>query len=209
MSTALYQYLYLKEEDGGLPSWAAIAGDDAYGKGTAGGRILTTYSGRNLDARKDSFKFYISPPRITMEKTFGILVSRWGIVWSPPGCSLGRATRIIIACATLHIFLIYERCTGTGDIADLEFDMPGPDEDSSVEGEPQVHLQDYLHTDSEVARHVHPGSSTISDNLARQLHVLGLQRPACRGKVNTSLCVSDVITDAVQRQLLKHAPLRN
>jgi hypothetical protein len=66
-STALFEHLLRSEEDGGLPSWAAVAADDAYGNGSAGGRIITSYSGRNLDVERDSFNFYLSSLRIIVE----------------------------------------------------------------------------------------------------------------------------------------------
>jgi DDE superfamily endonuclease len=76
--TALFDHLSRREEDGGLPSWAAVAADDAYGNGSAGGRIRTPYSGRNLDVEKDSCNFYLSSLRIVVEQVFGVIVSRWG-----------------------------------------------------------------------------------------------------------------------------------
>jgi DDE superfamily endonuclease len=82
-STVLYDHLSVSENDGGLPSWAVVAADDAYGNGSAGGRIITPFSGRNLDTEKDSFNFYLSSIRITVEQVFGVIVSRWGILWSP------------------------------------------------------------------------------------------------------------------------------
>jgi DDE superfamily endonuclease len=39
--TSIHSHLSKKEEDGGLPSWARVAADNAYGNGAAGGRVLT------------------------------------------------------------------------------------------------------------------------------------------------------------------------
>jgi hypothetical protein len=41
LSSSLHAHLLKKEEDGGLPSWACVAADNAYGNGAAGGRVLT------------------------------------------------------------------------------------------------------------------------------------------------------------------------
>jgi hypothetical protein len=175
-STALYDHLSKSEADGGLPSWAVIAADDAYGNGCAGGRIVTPYSGRNLDKVKDSFNYYISSLRITVEQVFGVIVSRWGILWSPLRCSLARPTRIIVVCAKLRNYII-DQGIGRGDNLDFN-DIPGPDLDNNVQGEPEIFLQDYLHLDGEVARHIRQGSGTLRYELVNQLRTLSLRRPA-------------------------------
>jgi DDE superfamily endonuclease len=169
----------MMEKDGGLPSWAVVAADDAYGNGCAGGRIITPYIGRNLDSTKESFNYYLSSLRITVEQVFGVIVSRWGILWSPLRCSLRRATRIVVVCAKLHNFITDARSQGGSDTLDFN-DIPGPDMDNNVQGEPQVFLQDYCHVDGEVARRVRQGSGAVRGELVHQLHVLGLQRPARR-----------------------------
>jgi hypothetical protein len=79
-STALHDHLMMLEEDGGLPSWAVVAADDAHENGSAGGRIITPYSWRNLDNSKDSFNYFLSSLRITVEQVFGVIVSRRGIL---------------------------------------------------------------------------------------------------------------------------------
>jgi DDE superfamily endonuclease len=169
------------DQDGGLPSWAAVAADDAYGNGSAGGRIITPYSGRNLDVGKDCFNFYLSSLRIVVEHVVGIIVSMWGILWSPLMCSLAKATKIIIVCVTLHIFILDERARRLGGDVDMEFDIPGPGPDNNVQGDAEVFLQDHLHMDTEASRHVRQGLGTRRDELAHQLYALGLQRPARRG----------------------------
>jgi hypothetical protein len=44
-------YLLKTEHGGGLPGWATVAADNAYGNGSAGGRILTPYSGSDVSTR--------------------------------------------------------------------------------------------------------------------------------------------------------------
>jgi DDE superfamily endonuclease len=162
-STALFEHLLRPEEDGGLPKWAAIAADDAYGNGSAGGRIVTPYSGRNLDVKKDSFNFYLSSLRIVVEQVFGVIVSRWGILWSPLRCSLEKSTKIIVVCAKLHNFILDERAKNLGVDSGVEFEVPGPDPDNDVQGDAEVYLQDLLHMEPDVSRHVRQGSTTRRD----------------------------------------------
>jgi hypothetical protein len=52
------------------------AADDAYGNRV---RILTPYDGRGLTRTEDTFKFFLSSCRITVEQTFGIIVDRFGV----------------------------------------------------------------------------------------------------------------------------------
>jgi hypothetical protein len=59
----------------GLPEGFWIAGDEAY---AASDYMITPYSGKQLDSRKDSFNFYQSSTRITIERAFGCLVARCG-----------------------------------------------------------------------------------------------------------------------------------
>ena len=79
------------------PFW--IAGDAAY---RAGVFMVVPWPGRNLEKWKDSFNFWHSNARITIECAFGILTSRWGIFWRPLNCSIVLATRIVYACMILH-----------------------------------------------------------------------------------------------------------
>lgn len=62
--------------NGKMPCWARIAADDAY---VNGNHILTPYSAHNLSQKQKSFKFYLSSRRITVEKAFGIPVTRFEI----------------------------------------------------------------------------------------------------------------------------------
>jgi hypothetical protein len=86
---------------------------------------------------------------------------------------------LLVVCAKLHNYIIDQRI-GRGDNLDFN-DIPGPDPDNNVQGEPEVFLRDYLHLDREVARHIRQGSGTLRDELANQLRILGLQRPGRQG----------------------------
>jgi hypothetical protein len=180
-STALFDHPLRSEEDGGLPSWSAVAADDAYGNVSAGGRIITPYSGRSLDVERDRFDFYLSSSRIFLEQIFDVIVSRWGILWSPLRYSLEKSTKIVIVCAKLHDFILDERAKNMRTDSDTEFEVPGPDPDNDVQGNAELYLQDLLHVEPEVSRHVRRGSSTTRDELAHQLYTLGLRCPAQRG----------------------------
>jgi len=86
------------------PYW--IAGDNAY---RASEFMVVPWPGRNLDTAKDSFNFWHSNSRITIEGAFGILTQRWGIFWRPIPCSIKLATKIVVACMTLHNLCMDDR----------------------------------------------------------------------------------------------------
>lgn len=69
--------------------------------------VIVPYPGVNLyitDPSKESFNFWHSQIRITIERCFGILVRRWGILWSPLEFSLDNIFAVIHACCRLHNF---------------------------------------------------------------------------------------------------------
>ena len=86
------------------PYW--IAADNAY---RASEFIVVPWPGRNLDVAKDSFNFWLSNSRITIEGAFGILTQRWGIFWRPLPCTLDLSIWIIGTCILLHNLCIDAR----------------------------------------------------------------------------------------------------
>jgi len=85
------------------PFW--IAGDEAY---AASGSLLTPWSGRNLETYKDSFNFHLSSLRVHIEQTFGIFVSRWGILWRELQVEYNRIGPLVNCLARLHNFCIQD-----------------------------------------------------------------------------------------------------
>jgi hypothetical protein len=180
LSTSLHGHLLKKEEDGGLPSWARVAADNAYGNGVAGGRVLTPYAGR-LMKRQDSFNYYLSSLRILVEQVFGVVVGRFGVLWSPMRCTIVKAARIVVVCCRLNNFIIEERVRREGANIDHGAGAPvGSDPDNHVLGAPDVFSQDDLHCEPEVARHVRQGDGAVRESMADFLELSGLVRPSRR-----------------------------
>ena len=82
-----------------------LLGDAAY-RGIQ--HILTPFIG-NQTADESVFSFYHSSLRMCVECSFGILVSRWGILWKPLKVSLRQAPKIVGTCMCLHNVMM-DRC---------------------------------------------------------------------------------------------------
>lgn len=102
--------IYHKATTDFFPAWATFVLDEAYS--SCGGMHLTPFSLSRLRKahRTDkvlyrkmlAFNNVLSSQRITIERAFGILVRRWGILWRPICYSLFKCARIARVCAMLH-----------------------------------------------------------------------------------------------------------
>lgn len=64
--------------------------------------LLFFFLGRGLDRYKDSFNYWLSHSRQTIERAFGILTQRWGIMWRPFSFSLHRWSIVVMVCMKLN-----------------------------------------------------------------------------------------------------------
>jgi len=79
-------------------------GDAAY---TLSQWMMIPWPGTNLHTtsmEKESFNFWHSQLRITIERCFGVFIARWGIFWHPMKKDLKTVFTIIHACCRLHNF---------------------------------------------------------------------------------------------------------
>lgn len=77
-------------------------GDNAYALTET---MMIPFAGSNLHLEnppEEWFNFWQSQLRITIERTFGIFIRRWGIFWKPLSYSLKHNMAIIHACCRLH-----------------------------------------------------------------------------------------------------------
>jgi hypothetical protein len=66
MSTPLHTLLDRLDADGGFLDLASVAADNAYGDGSACGRVLTLFPGA-LSSRQEAFNYYLSSLRILVD----------------------------------------------------------------------------------------------------------------------------------------------
>ena len=84
-------------------------GDAAY---TGTETMVIPFPGVNLHITfpsKETFNFYHSQLRITIERTFGIFIQRWGIFWKQSKYKLKLIMEIVHACCRLHNFFCIDR----------------------------------------------------------------------------------------------------
>lgn len=84
---------------GGIPNPYFFVGDNAYAISDI---MVVPFPGRDLEDREDTFNYVISSYRSCIERAFGILVRRWGVLWRPLDRSLKINVTIIAACVMLH-----------------------------------------------------------------------------------------------------------
>jgi hypothetical protein len=112
---------------------------------------------------------------------FGVIVGRFGVLWSPMRCTLVKAARIVVVCCKLHNFIIEERVRREGAGIDHGAGTPvGSDPDNHVLGAPDIFSQGDLYCEPEVSRHVRQGDGAVREGIADFLELSGLVRPSRR-----------------------------
>ncbi len=86
-------------EDKKLHSDFCFIGDEAF---SCTNQFLVPWGGTGIGVSKDSFNYCLSVRRQVIERSFGILLKRWGIFWRPLICCNTRWSLIANVCAKLH-----------------------------------------------------------------------------------------------------------
>ena len=81
----------------------SIVGDNAFVENNS---MSTPIPGINISKEEDAYNFYLSQLRITIERAFGILVHRWGILRRPFSSSILKVPAIVSCLMRLHNFCI-------------------------------------------------------------------------------------------------------
>ncbi len=163
-----------------LPEEYYIAADAAY---KAIPRCLVPYEGRGQNDAEQSFSFFLSSLRITVECAFCLLVLRWGVLWRPLRCTLQRNVLVVRACFALHNF-----CEARAQRPPLA----PPEGERSVRlderplfdenGEIAVELSQYETDDyADPVTRAHPSMVALRTRFTQQFAALGLQRMLPRG----------------------------
>ena len=70
----------------------------------ASNSVVTPFSTRHapLGSPEDAFNDFHSNLRIRIENVFGVLMSRWGLLWRPLRCKLKNVGDMVLLCMTFH-----------------------------------------------------------------------------------------------------------
>lgn len=170
-----------------FPPWATFVLDEAYS--SLGGMHLTPFSLSQLRyAKKNNIEEYfkmvafnnvLSSQRITIERAFGILVRRWGILWRPIAYSLHKIPTIVRVCAMLHNICVDRwkknnpmRAYGSNG----ERQWPEPEKHDEVEyADPtDSEIMERLHNEYTDARRVST-DNTIKKKLMNDIYDAGIR----------------------------------
>jgi DDE superfamily endonuclease len=162
---------------------AGLAQDDLFlfGDAAYGGKahILTPYSGAKLGDKKDTFNYVLSYYRSTIERAFGLLVRRWGILWSPLTRSSLNNAKAVLCCVLLHN--ICQRDQSKLQPRRRESDMRWRDARSEAQpanddGVREAFLEEYIAMEGH-ASDMNAASKRLRDVIANQLHAANIRRP--------------------------------
>lgn len=79
-----------------LPSWAHVVLDEAFG--CTDQELVAWSQGKNrLSEEKEAFNYYLSAQRQSVERVFGVMNNRFGILWRPMSFSFDRYRLILVA----------------------------------------------------------------------------------------------------------------
>ena len=79
-----------------LPAWAHVVLDEAFG--CTDQELVAWSSGKNaLSQEKDAFNYYLSAQRQSVERVFGVMNNRFGILWRSMSFDFDRYKLILVA----------------------------------------------------------------------------------------------------------------
>jgi hypothetical protein len=177
-----------------------IAADDAYensnfcltpyGSSVALSNLSPAAKRREM-LKRDSFNFYQSSMRISIECAFGMLVKRWGILWRSMTGTIAHSQLMVSACMSLHNVLIDMGESGDCNKSDaMHIRSRDPDGFSGaprswrdrhgytqVEGRPLVHDQGECTRETVRGRKVSEYNGQLREELKGRLGNAGIFRP--------------------------------
>jgi hypothetical protein len=164
--TTLYKDVFSQKR---LPNKYFAIGDDGF---VNTNNFLTPLCGNSVTTYQDSYNYHISAMRQCIERAFGILVKRWGILWRKLNCAFERWNLVLIVCAKLHNICI------EGNIDKQSFETHPDDEDHGDNQE--VHLNDEGNVTRQGEQFVLGrvvGEHDRRNNIIRRFSNNGIRRP--------------------------------
>ena len=99
-------------EEGKLPRWAHVLLDAAFA--CTEQEIVPWPTPRHgLSVEKDAFNFMLSSQRQAVERTFGLLYARWGILWRPLRVRFAHLSVLLHCLCRLHNYCMKDKHVGS------------------------------------------------------------------------------------------------
>jgi hypothetical protein len=107
---AMYESSFVHKaiEDGKLPHWAHVLLDSAFAC-TEQELVPWPVTKNALGEDKDAFNFKLSQQRQAVERTFGLLYARWGILWRPLRVKFDNLGLLLHTLCRLHNYCMQDR----------------------------------------------------------------------------------------------------
>lgn len=158
--------------EGKLPDGFHVVLDEAY---SCTEQELSPWKGKHLSQEKDAFNYFLSLHRQVIERAFGMLVRRWGILWRPLRFGVQKNNLIIQVCCKLH-----NLCIDALGASSASFEV-APQDVQWRRGRATPADTTVLWTDGVPVRQgtrTDLAESTTRDKLTRALFMRGASRPA-------------------------------
>jgi hypothetical protein len=175
-----WQQTSLVDPRTGRQFWLSL--DEAYG---ATLNQLSPWPGTGLITRapfKDSYNYHFSAGcRNGIERLFGQVYQRWGILWRPIRFSINRVGIMVMALFQLHNFL---KDQGETQIPNVGTGLGARQADELLRAvdvtngyDHDYHTSDTCHTENVTIRRVRPGNCPIREDITNALEREGITRP--------------------------------
>lgn len=124
-------------EQGNLPHWAHVVLDSAFAC-TEQELVPWPIPKNGLSKERDAFNFMLSQQRQAVERTFGLLYARWGILWRPLRVKFDNLSLLLHTLCRLHNYCMKDRHVGS--LSTIE-DIAHEEDHIWKRGEPTGHMR--------------------------------------------------------------------
>ena len=165
-------------EDGKLPPWAHVVLDAAFAC-TEQELVPWPVTKNGLCEDKDAFNFMLSQQRQAVERTFGLLYSRWGILWRPLRVKFDNLGLVLHTLCRLHNYCMKD--THVAKLSKIE-ELAHEEDLHWRRGAPTGHMRLILAQARSLEQRQRQGQRTDLESarrseITRVIHRSGFKRP--------------------------------
>ena len=109
-----------------LGQWFAANGPDMWPFFLNGDDAFNPTNWMTTPSKDDDYNYVQSSNRVAIERAFGILIARWGILWRKLEMAVARRSAVVGVCMRLHNFLIsHDPSNGSEILSEYKVDTNG------------------------------------------------------------------------------------